>query len=862
MAALLSRSGLGHLPSLGEQLITSSVPGFADVDARFELARALFERAPFEFDTIGPKLRALRHAVDVENEPRSASYLEQATALAEAVKGHLEEAAVHARRSVDFARRAGADDDVLHHALTTLILVLNPMDREAELATVLDEASRSVTGAVRGRFLMGHALSEQFRGRLDNAERLSREALDIGPPGTLRQASAFNNLAGNLLLQGRVDEAQSLYEAAREISDAKQVLAMSAAIEGNLALVALARGDVVRGLDNFERIQARLRILKIDPTAADLDRCRIVLDLGLVDDALRVGSSLLRSSTSHGPERSDALLAVVTALVLAGDVASAVALLGMPRAKPLIALTTRLQHFASLISPNTDDLPARPFPLGLPGLPELALVADAIGDGEPTRAALLLRLVPEPPAAAHVLANAIQAVVRAASLSDLPATIAGVATCDRAWAEGGVAEMSLGRVWFERIERMGFATAAAHDDADAALGLVGAGRRIAATIGKWGRTLNREVEPLVRERRALSMTNLGEMTADARARRIDDLEQRIAVRLAALAPERSSHDEATPPSVVGGVVVVFRPAGGRLVALLSSEGSNRLIRLSPLADIANCVAAADSAAQALLVHESSRSDLLTRRWRSALARLDDMLVQPLTLRPASAVTVLACAELATVTWGVMPALRGMELRLADGLDLEPPPVFDVDSPVLLVGGPALDYVDAELDAAAAWWHRTERLQDARATAAQTLNFFSESSVAHVGAHGQVRGDAPLFSHLLLADGPMTLGDVHRAGRLPKSIVFSACHLGGGTHRRRPTWPTAAALSGRECRSLVVSVLPVSDRSTISFMSHFHEDLSAGFTPPSALARAHADATDRGDYGCMGFVEIAIDGPRR
>jgi hypothetical protein len=286
-----------------------------------------------------------------------------------------------------------------------------------------------------------------------------------------------------------------------------------------------------------------------------------------------------------------------------------------------------------------------------------------------------------------------------------------------------------------------------------------------------------------------------------------------------------------------------------------------LIRLSSIADVADCVAAADIAAQALLVHESHRSDVLARRWRAALSRLDDMLVWPLGLNPSSAVTVLACAELATVTWGVLPGLRGMELRLADGLDVEPPPVFDADAPVLLVGGPALDHVGAELDAAGSWWHQTERLQDARATAAQTLNFFSESSVAHVGAHGKVRGDAPLFSHLSLADGPMTLGDIHHADRLPKSIVLSACHLGGGTHRRRPTWPTAAALSGRECRSLVVSVLPVADRSTVAFMSRFHEDLSAGLTPPRALARAHADASDRGDYGCMGFVEIAIDGPR-
>jgi tetratricopeptide (TPR) repeat protein len=844
-------------------LTTSSFPSPIDQTTKLARAQFLFDRAPFEHGAIDGELRALRNSIDFDREPNTASYLEQATAISEARRGHIAVALAHARRSVDFARSDCVEDEVLHHALTTLLLVLNPSDRESELALVLDEASQRIKGTVRGRYLMVHALIEQFRGRLENAERLTHEALAIDPGGALRRASAYNNLAGNLLLQGRLVEAQSWYESAQEIADREGVVVMSAAIDGNLALVALAKGDVVRGLDDFERIQARLRSLHLDSSAGDLDRCRIVLDLGLVDDAVRVGSALLRSP-SRGPERADALLAVAAALVLAGDATSASALLAQPGAKGLILLTTRLKHFAALVSRNEVDAPIEPLAIGLPGLVELSLVADALSDSEPSRAASLLRLVPEHPASAGALAHSIDAVVNAALRSDLEGIRKGVATCERIFDDGGLAEMSLGRVWFERIERLSFAVAEAHDDADAALSLVGAGRRIAATIGKWGRTLTREVEPLIRERRALSMTNVGEMTAGARAGRIDDLERRIAVRLAVLPAERGSRNEEQQQPATGdqGATVVYRQAGGEVVALLSVGGTNRFIRLGSIRAVADCVSATNTAAMALLVHDSRRTNVLARRWRTELGRLDAMLVRPLALHPQQALTVLVCAELATVTWGVLPGLRGMEVRLADGLDSQPSPVFDADSPVLLVGGPALDHVGAELDAAASWWHRTERLQDARATAAETLNCFSESSVAHVGAHGQMRGDAPLFSHLRLADGPMTLGDVHRAGRLPKSIVFSACHLGGGAHRRRPTWPTAVALSGRECRSLVVSVLPVSDRSTVAFMSRFHEDLSTGLTPASALARAHAEAFDRGDYGCMGFVEIAINGPGR
>ena len=54
-----------------------------------------------------------------------------------------------------------------------------------------------------------------------------------------------------------------------------------------------------------------------------------------------------------------------------------------------------------------------------------------------------------------------------------------------------------------------------------------------------------------------------------------------------------------------------------------------------------------------------------------------------------------------------------------------------------------------------------------------------ADVAHVAAHGTLRGDNPLFSSLALSDGPLTAYDLERLSRAPRLVLLPACQSGAG-----------------------------------------------------------------------------------
>ena len=95
-------------------------------------------------------------------------------------------------------------------------------------------------------------------------------------------------------------------------------------------------------------------------------------------------------------------------------------------------------------------------------------------------------------------------------------------------------------------------------------------------------------------------------------------------------------------------------------------------------------------------------------------------------------------------------------------------------------------------------------------------------LAHIAAHGIFRGDAPLFSALMLADGPLTVHDLRQLERPPTSFVLSACDSGGAA----PIGPfealgLVASLLGMGTSSVLASVVPVNDQACLSVMADVH-----------------------------------------
>ena len=137
--------------------------------------------------------------------------------------------------------------------------------------------------------------------------------------------------------------------------------------------------------------------------------------------------------------------------------------------------------------------------------------------------------------------------------------------------------------------------------------------------------------------------------------------------------------------------------------------------------------------------------------------------------------------------------------------------------------------------------RSRRLLTGHGSAA-SLRALDGADVAHVAAHGSFRADNPLFSSLLLADGPLTVYDLERLGSAPRSIMLAACDsalsaAGPGDEMTG----LAAALLAVGASAVCAPLLPLPDAVSGQLAHGWHRRVSAGATPAAALAEVAAEA---------------------
>jgi len=171
---------------------------------------------------------------------------------------------------------------------------------------------------------------------------------------------------------------------------------------------------------------------------------------------------------------------------------------------------------------------------------------------------------------------------------------------------------------------------------------------------------------------------------------------------------------------------------------------------------------------------------------------------------------------------------------------------------VVVAGPGLPGAAAEADAVAAI-HGTRAVHGA--TVEATLRSLAGADVAHLAAHGTVHPQNPLFSSLVLADGPLTGYDLERLRPVPRLVVLAGCDTA------RMAVPDGDELLGltstllaRGARQVVASVVPVPDAGTAPLMTRFHAAVVAGSSPAAALAQAQTTLTDDAELAAgAGFV---------
>lgn len=297
---------------------------------------------------------------------------------------------------------------------------------------------------------------------------------------------------------------------------------------------------------------------------------------------------------------------------------------------------------------------------------------------------------------------------------------------------------------------------------------------------------------------------------------------------------------------------------GGLRAVTLMDERLRLVDLGPALKVEQEIEYLQFALRRLLSRRSGGApgDLVS----SSAQKLDDLLVGPLGVPSGVPLVVVPTGTLHGLPWSCLPSLSGRDTTVAPSAALwlgddGPPPLAAPFQRVALVAGPQLPGAAAELHAVAGLYPAAEVLTGHHATVSGVCAALERADMAHVAAHGSFRADSPMFSSLLMADGPLTVFDLERLRSAPRVVVLPACHAAVSAVRTGDELlGTAAALLGLGVRMIVAPVMAVPDDATAALMVDFHHQLRAGHQPAAALARVAAHGHDpvaTGAFLCIG-----------
>jgi hypothetical protein len=202
------------------------------------------------------------------------------------------------------------------------------------------------------------------------------------------------------------------------------------------------------------------------------------------------------------------------------------------------------------------------------------------------------------------------------------------------------------------------------------------------------------------------------------------------------------------------------------------------------------------------------------------------------------IVIVPPAALHPVPWGLLPALGNRAVTVAPSAlawlharGIKPPG----DRTVAVVVGPGLKGAEAELVALADRYAHADILAAGMATVEKVLVSLEGRWLAHIAAHGTFRPDNPLFSSLLMEDGPLTVHDLQRLGRAPYRLVLSCCDSGvTASAGADELLGLVAALGQLGTAGVLAPVVPVNDAATVQISLALHEQLATGATASQAL----------------------------
>jgi tetratricopeptide (TPR) repeat protein len=211
------------------------------------------------------------------------------------------------------------------------------------------------------------------------------------------------------------------------------------------------------------------------------------------------------------------------------------------------------------------------------------------------------------------------------------------------------------------------------------------------------------------------------------------------------------------------------------------------------------------------------------------------------------VVIVPPGRLRAVPWTLMPSLRDRAVTVAPSAAtwlrarrMTPP------SPqrTALVTGPGLATQGAEVEPLRARYPGAVMLGRGTATAERVLGALDGAWLAHIAAHGSFRADNPMFSSILLDDGPLTVHDFERLGRAPYQLILAGCDSGmAAPVGADELLGLVSSLVPLGAAGIVASILPVNDLAVVPLMLALHEALQRGAPLAGALLAARRAVGD-------------------
>jgi tetratricopeptide (TPR) repeat protein len=850
--------------------------------------------------------RAAQHATAAARaggDGRSAALALRAHGRAALELGQLAEATQALREAVGEAGRP-AKQRAATEARITLAYALSERGRTADALRQLDRAAEVLRGQAAAPMLMQRGLVLWRCGRTDEALEAYRRALPTlrRGPDRLMEARLYNNRGLLYIDRGELAAAEADLLRVAALARAEGQAGMAADAETNLGYLNLRRGDVPAALGFLDSAEATYRAQDVRPRELLLTRGELLLSVGAFDEARQTAERAIDQLTEAGWR---SLLAEAQLLLsqaqLAGDdvpaaqqAARAAATLFGRQRRPGWATVAR--YTALRADERAGEL--------TPQLRRRALREAGRLAGMGWRAQELdARLVAARVALALGDVRTVRRELRQAAAAR---TRGSTELRIRAWYAEALVQLATGReAAAERALRAGFRVmeqqratlgatelrvhVASHANDVATLGIQIAvrsrsPRRVLDWAERWraGALGLRPVRPPADEELAAALAELRQVSGEAEnallnSRPVDrllarrgTLEERVR-RLARQAAGPLFAPATEPPTVdqlsagLGDAVLIeliatveddaltavtVRDGEPRLHALGSREAARR--ELGGLLFALRRLALGHGAPEPALEQVVLRTNRLEA---AVLGPLREVLGD----RP---IVVVPTGSLRSVPWALLPACVGRPVTVAPSASVWLRAASTrqrraAGRRVVLVCGPGLDGAKAEIADLAAAYPNAVRLEGAAATVERVQAALDGAGIAHVAAHGVLRGDNPLFSALTMTDGPLTAYDLERLSRAPQLVLLPACQSGAGAVLAGDeVMGLTSALFALGARTAVATVIPVPDEATRPLMLGLHERIKRGLPVARALAEAQA-ATDRDDPATLatagGFV---------